>query len=62
VALSRLRRTRRPDRAALGALLAEVRVLPVAVEEEAQLERLLTKWDRWAVSAGRARCLCSSKI
>ena len=49
-ALSKLRRTQRPERRELGHLLDELRALPVTVEEEAALERLLVKCDRWAVS------------
>jgi hypothetical protein len=50
-ALNRLRRTRRPERAEMGALLTEVKALPVTVAEEALLESALAKFDRWAVSA-----------
>jgi len=48
--LGKLRRTQRPHRNELGQLLAEIKVLPATVEEEAGLERVLLKCDRWAVS------------
>ena len=53
-ALSKLRRTRRPTREELGNLLSEVRALPVTVEEEGSLERLLVKFDRWGTATNRA--------
>lgn len=53
-ALGKLRRTRRPTREDLGTLLTEVRALPVTVEEETSLERLLVKFDRWATATSRA--------
>lgn len=48
--LGKLRRTQRPKRDELGQLLAEIKALPATVEDEAMLERLLVKCDRWAVS------------
>lgn len=53
-ALGKLRRTRRPTRDELGALLEEVRSLPVTVDEELSLEKLLLKFDRWATATSRA--------
>jgi hypothetical protein len=53
-ALGKLRRTRRPTRDELGALLEEVRSLPVTVDEEIALEKLLLKFDRWATATSRA--------
>ncbi|KAK2080460.1 hypothetical protein QBZ16_000313 [Prototheca wickerhamii] len=52
-ALARLRRTKRPSRAALGALLEQARALAAAAEEAA-LELALVKFDRWATAAARA--------
>jgi hypothetical protein len=53
-ALGKLRRTRRPTRDELGALLEEVKSLPVTVDEEVSLEKLLLKFDRWATATSRA--------
>jgi len=53
-ALGKLRRTRRPTRDELGALLEEVRSLPVTIDEEISLEKLLLKFDRWTTATRRA--------
>lgn len=53
-ALGKLRRTRRPTRDELGALLEELRSLPVTIDEELSLEKLLLKFDRWTTATRRA--------
>lgn len=54
LSLNKLRRTKRPDRAELGNLLAELKELPVYVDVEYQLDRILTRYDRWTTATQRA--------
>jgi hypothetical protein len=53
-ALAKLRRTKRPERAELGALLTELKEMPVYIDVEFQLERVVGKYDRWVTATSRA--------
>uniref|UniRef100_A0A1D2AF40 Uncharacterized protein n=2 Tax=Auxenochlorella protothecoides TaxID=3075 RepID=A0A1D2AF40_AUXPR len=53
-ALAKLKKTRRPTRAGLGAFLEQARGLPVSLAEEEDLEKVLVKFDRWATATNRA--------
>lgn len=54
-AVVKLQRTKRPERAELAALLPELGGLPVQPREGETLDRILRKFDRWAV---RLCCVC----
>jgi hypothetical protein len=41
----------------LAGVWLQVRTLPVAIEEEWSLEKILTKFDRWAVGVPIPPCL-----
>lgn len=55
-AVAKLQRTKRPEREQLAAMLLELSALPVQPDEAETLDRLLKKFDRWAVSLEPPSC------
>ena len=53
---------RRPERAALEALVEEAAELPCVVPEQAALEQAIERFDRWQARSGLSRGLLSSLL